>query len=75
MQPVIPAQRAAKEFPTASLYLFGSPVITIASCLVDAVRAARNHTISEYLRLAGYAERRTSTAESPGASSSRRPAI
>ena len=24
-------------------------MITIASCLVDAVRAARNHTISEYL--------------------------
>ena len=25
-------------------------MITIASCLVNAVRAARNHTISEYLR-------------------------
>ena len=25
-------------------------MITIASCLVDAVRAGRNHTISEYLR-------------------------
>ena len=28
-------------------------MITIASCLVDAVRAARNHTISEYLHLNG----------------------
>jgi hypothetical protein len=35
-------------------YVFGSPVITIASCLVEAVRARRNHTISEYLRRGGY---------------------
>ena len=35
----------------ACSYVFGSPVITIASCLVDAIRAGRNHTISEYLRL------------------------
>ena len=31
-------------------------MITIASCLVDAVRAARNHTISEYLHLEAYAK-------------------
>jgi len=29
-----------------------SPVITIASCLVDAVQVGRNHTISEYLHSA-----------------------
>ena len=34
----------------SGMYVFGSPVITIASCLVDAVWAVRNHTISEYLR-------------------------
>ena len=28
-------------------------MITIASCLVDAARAARNHTISEYLLSSG----------------------
>jgi phosphomannomutase len=37
-------------------YVFGSPVITIESCLVDAVRAGRNHTISEYLHAEGLTE-------------------
>jgi hypothetical protein len=41
--------RAAVITEPTKPYVFGSPVITIASCLVDAVRGARNYAISECL--------------------------
>lgn len=45
-------RKDGQDWTAGRRYVFGSPVITFASCLVDVVRAARNHTISEYLRQA-----------------------